>query len=71
MHFAVADGPNHSPGYFPHEDAPYSTNLWIENGASGSSANRDSSLASPPGLNPRLQSTSALATQLCQRVYEG
>jgi hypothetical protein len=42
MHLAVAEGPNHSPGCLPHADAPYFTNLWIENGASGSSANSDS-----------------------------
>jgi hypothetical protein len=38
---AVAEGPNHSPGCFPHAVAPCSTNLCIENGAFGSSAKSD------------------------------
>lgn len=41
MHLAVAEGPNHSPGYLPQADAPYCTNLCIEKGALGSSANKD------------------------------
>jgi hypothetical protein len=41
MHIAVAEGPNHSPGCFPHATAPCSTNLCIEKGAFGSSAKRD------------------------------
>jgi hypothetical protein len=46
MHRAVADGPNHSPGCFPHAEAPCSTKLWIEKGARGSSANSDISFRS-------------------------
>lgn len=41
MHLAVAEGPNHSPGYFPHAEAPWRTKLCIEYGARGSSANND------------------------------
>lgn len=48
IHLAVADGPNHSPGCFPHAEAPCSTNLCIENGALESSAN-----------NPRICRSSA------------
>ena len=40
MHRAVANGPNHSPGYLPQAVAPYLTKLCRENGARGSSANR-------------------------------
>lgn len=55
---AVAEGPNHSPGYFPQAAAPWRTKLWIEYGARGSSANRltrRASSASRQGL-PRRQS---------------
>lgn len=39
MHRAVADGPNHSPGYFPHATAPCLTKFWREYGARISSEN--------------------------------
>ena len=38
---AVAEGPNHSPGYLPHSAAPCSTKRCIEKGASGASAKRE------------------------------
>jgi hypothetical protein len=42
MHRLAAAGPNHSPGDFAQEISPCLTNLCIENGALGSSANHDS-----------------------------
>jgi hypothetical protein len=56
MHCAVADGPNHSPGCLPHAVAPCSTNLCIEYGALGSSANKDSIVRSWLMEEPRRQS---------------
>ncbi len=46
MQLAVAEGPNHWPGCLPQDEAPCCTNLWIEKGALGLSANRDTSLLS-------------------------
>ena len=46
MQLAVAEGPNHWPGCLPQAVAPWSTNLWIENGASGLSANSEITLLS-------------------------
>ena len=56
VHLAVAEGPNHSPGCFPQAEAPCSTNLCIENGALGSSANREISCRSSFCRVPRRQS---------------
>jgi hypothetical protein len=60
MQRAVAEGPNHSPGCFPHAVAPCSTNLCIEYGALGSSANSDKIFRSSSCAEPRLQSISPL-----------
>lgn len=71
MHLAVAEGPNHSPGCFPHAFAPCSTNLCIENGALGSSANNDNILRSSSRFCPLRQSlpscsiTREFASKLC------
>lgn len=56
IHSAVAEGPNHSPGYLPQHSAPCLTNRCIENGACGESANRESSRDSSSLLTPRRQS---------------
>lgn len=61
MHLAVAEGPNHSPGYFPHDSAPCFTNRCTEKGAVGVSAKRDSSCDSSSNLAPRRQSGQMLA----------
>ena len=60
MHLAVADGPNHSPGCFPHADAPCCTNLCIENGALVSSANNLKILRSSSSWDPRRHSVDVL-----------
>lgn len=56
IHDAVAEGPNHSPGYLPQCSAPCLTNRCIENGASGKSAKRDNNCASSLDSVPRRQS---------------
>lgn len=60
MHRAVADGPNHSPGYLPHAVAPYLTKLCREYGARGSSANRAIMSFSASRSVPRLHSVTML-----------
>jgi hypothetical protein len=60
MQLAVAEGPNHSPGCLPHADAPYSTNLWREKGAWGSSAKSARRRCSSACLLPRRQSKDKL-----------
>ena len=60
IHLAVADGPNHSPGGFPHADAPCWTNLCIEKGAFASSANNDKMCCSLSSSVPRRQSIDML-----------
>lgn len=62
IHSAVADGPNHSPGYLPQHSAPCLTNRCIENGAPGKSANRDNSRLSFSVSVPRRQSEWVLAS---------
>lgn len=61
---AVAEGPNHSPGYLPQRSAPSSTKRCIENGASGKSANKESSRISSSALVPRCQSEVFISKQL-------
>lgn len=60
MHRAVADGPNHSPGYLPHAVAPYLTKLCREYGARGSSAKRAMMSFSASKSVPRLHSIPVL-----------
>lgn len=68
MHLAVADGPNHSPGCFPHAEAPCSTNRWIEKGARGSSAKSDSRRVSSSSLVPRRHSIPEQGTLVGKQI---
>lgn len=80
MQLAVADGPNHWPGCFPQAVAPCWTNRWIENGALGSSANRDMIFASSMSCflffflrqsRPWCSMIRALASRLCpERIIQ-
>lgn len=56
MQRAVAEGPNHSPGYLPQATAPWRTKLCNEYGARGSSAKRARIFCSCSTATPRRQS---------------
>ena len=71
MHLAVAEGPNHSPGYLPQAVAPWRTKLCIEYGALGSSANRDRISFSSLTFVPRLQPVEIIHYyQLCAQIRD-
>jgi hypothetical protein len=73
IHRLAAAGPNHSPGAFAQEISPCLTNLCIENGACGSSANQDNISTCLISISPRFirQSTASVPTPKPTRREKG